>query len=79
MAIVSVRTELVETIVPSVKSELVWLLNDGTNVQESNITSLIAARTVLGGALDAAGSRANARKYGKALNNRVDEKPAAIP
>jgi len=78
MAIVSVRTELIQTVNAPVlseriKTELVYQLDTGTGLRESNVSPGGSAVSYLGRALNFIGNSGSAREDVRAFNNRASE------
>ena len=77
MPITHRRTEMVQTATAKaggMRSTLIWSLDKGLGIVESNSQFLIAdiANLTVGPALDAAGSQAALRQPAKAVNARAD-------
>ena len=78
MAIVSVRTELIQTVNVAVAARigttLIYQNDSGNGIVESNVEAAGPANNYLGRSLDAAGAQATARQDVRARNLRAGEK-----
>ncbi len=77
MAIVSIRTELVQTVNASnaerIGTSLIYQIDSGNGIVESNVEAAGVATNFYGRSLDAAANRAVAREDVRALNLRAGE------
>ena len=73
MPVITTRTDLTESRkTTGIKTGLIWLLDNGVGIKESNVTGNTAATAVSGRALDGA-DRTVARLDVRAINSRVNE------
>jgi hypothetical protein len=75
MAVIGVRNSVIQSVIVGSRTELRWLVNDGTTTKESSdqVANLNKSTSVLGHALDSAGDRTTARNQPYAANTLVDE------